>query len=62
MATNTELPHMAVDTEGLDAGPAMDKSHTQELEMLRIFASQVANPDPEPAVQESLLKKHKDAR
>ena len=48
MATDTELLDMAVDSEGLDAGLVMDKSHMQELEMLRIFANQVANPKEIP--------------
>ena len=59
MATDTKLPDMAVDREGLGAGPTVDKSHMQELAMLCIFANQVVKPDPEPETQELLLRKHK---
>ena len=59
MATDTELLDMAVDNEGLGAGPTVDKSHMQELEMFRILFSQMSNPDHVPETQDSLMRKHR---
>ena len=59
MATDTELPDVAVDGEGLGGGPAVDNSHMQELEMFRILCNQLNNPDPEPETPELLVRKHK---
>ena len=59
MATDTELPDMAVDGEGLGAGPAVDNSLLQEVEVLRVILQQMSNPDPVRETQESLLRKHK---
>ena len=58
MATDTELPEMAVDNEGLGAESALDTSHMQELEMWRILFNQMSNPNPEPETQDLLVKKH----
>ena len=59
MAIDTELPDMAVDSEG----PAEDEDNRillQAVEALRIIVNQVNNPDPEPEMQDSLMRKHRD--
>ena len=59
MAADTELPLMAVDSEGLETGENR-RLMMQELHMIRALLQHLNNPDPEPEKQATLMKKHQE--